>query len=171
MKIFSRGLAALAITAALTGSALAQATDAVLKLLKPLLAERMVNSIVNPVTGDDQVGLRLLQHAPQPFVERGPGKRPARMARLRETRDCFAGKAEVEKPGAGLRESSAKIGLDELDVFTAVSDAVAQKDDATGLKKWRRFRREVPRGRNRNQSDLLHVHHRAGLFAQRSHGQ
>src|SRR6266516_6976403 len=66
----------------------------------------------------------------QPLVQIGAGKSAARMAGFRKTRDGFARQAEVDEWRTRLWESRPKIRLDGLHVFTAVSNAIAQKDSS-----------------------------------------
>src|SRR5438034_2408573 len=87
-----------------------------------------------------------------------------------KARDGFARQAEVNELRMRPWESGAKIRLDGLHVFAAVSNAIAQKHDA-GLKKHLGLSRDFPRRAHRSQSNLLHVHDRAGLLPHRSDRQ
>ena len=95
---------------------------------EPRLAERVIDAVVHPVARHDEVGLRLREHAVEPLVEVGPGELAAGMARLGESGNRLAGKAQVEELAPQLRIVEPEERLEVFDVAAGVGDAVAQED-------------------------------------------
>ena len=110
-----------------------ESPDAVLKLLKPLLAEWQINAIVHSVAGYDEVGLGLFQYPSQALMQVGPGKLSTGMAGFGKAGDRLARQAQVQKLYLPIRKAACVIRLDKFHVLARVSDAVAKQDDTVNL--------------------------------------
>ena len=108
----------------------AQLEHSFAELRRTFLSVRIIDAVVHPVAGDDEVGLRLRQHAVEPLMQIGPGKTAARMAGLGKSGDRLARQTEIDELDLAVGEFRHGIRLDAFDVMTAVRDAVAEEDDA-----------------------------------------
>ena len=129
----------------------AQAVHAVAKFREALLGQGKIDAVVHAIAGQDDVGLGLGEDAGEPLVEIGPGKLAAGVAGFRETRDRLARQAEADDFTAPTGDAETDDGFDEIHVGSAVGDAVAEDDDASGCREGGRQatarpgRRQTPR--------------------------
>jgi hypothetical protein len=104
--------------------------DPLLVLFEPRFAKGVVDPVIHPVAGDDQVGLDSLEHAVEALVQIGPGELAAGVTRLGEPRYRLAGQAQVQELAPPSWIPEPKEGLKEIDVRASVGDAVAKEDRA-----------------------------------------
>ena len=109
---------------------LAEEFDAFAILGEAFLAKRIIHSAVHPVARDDQIGLGLGEHPVEAFVDGGPRELAARVTRLAQAADGFAGQTEVDELRGAFGMVHARGGFEDVHVAAGVSDAVAEEDDA-----------------------------------------
>ena len=103
---------------------------AFLELREASCVERLIDTAVHAIAGDDKVGPRYLQHAVKPLSHVGPGEFAAGMAIFREAGDGLARQTHVDD----LRHEplgfhpGGKVGHPDA----AVGDRVAEEDDSLG---------------------------------------
>src|SRR5262249_42508905 len=107
-----------------------QAINAVGERGEALVAEWIVNPVVHPVAGHDEVGLELLQYTIEPFVEVRTRKFATGVPRFRKPRTRFTGQADVDQVEFAFGKAREKAGFKISHVFAAIRDAVAEEYDA-----------------------------------------
>src|SRR4051812_48350609 len=113
---------------------LSEQDDSVRKRGKTLLAEWIIDSIVHPVTGHNEVWFQLHEHPIQSFVQVRPRKFASGMARLRKTGDSFTRQSDIDKLELPFRELAQENGFNIVDVMAAIGDAVAKKNNPLGIR-------------------------------------
>ena len=108
----------------------AQLDDAVLEGELTRSVERLIDSVVNPIAGDDERRLELGEHATETLMQIGTRETAAGVAGLGETRGRLAREAHVHDRRPTHALLCANGGLDVDRPVAAVSDAVAKEEDA-----------------------------------------
>ena len=107
-----------------------QLLHAVLKRLRALGSERIINAVVHAVAGEHKLRVRLLQHAIQTLMQVRSRKLAARMPVLAQSTHRLAAQTERNDFLRHLGMLRDQRRLNDLDVTSTLRDAVAEEGDA-----------------------------------------
>ena len=108
----------------------AKLDDAFLESQLPLCVERLIDAVVDAVAGDDERRLELREHATETLMQIRTRERAAGVTGLGETGRRLAREAHVHDRRTRESLLRADRGLDVDRPVAAVSDAVAEEEDA-----------------------------------------
>ena len=108
----------------------AQSVYTLLIFAEALGIEGLIDAIVHPIAGDDQIGLGLFQRPVETLRKIRTGKCAARMVRLRQTRYRLAGQSDIDEFEDLIGRISKQVSVDGVHIPARIRDAIPQKHNA-----------------------------------------